>query len=124
MPSRTRAGTAARQVTSRAATQEPDPLFRPVVAAFAKDASVSQARMFGSVGLRAKGKVFAMLVKGELVVKLPKTRVDGLIASGRGKPFDPGHGRLMKEWLAVGLREKGSWVRLAREARTFVEATT
>jgi hypothetical protein len=33
-------------------------------------------------------------------------RVDVLVSSGKGKYFDPGHGRLMKEWLAVDHRNK------------------
>jgi hypothetical protein len=50
-----------------------------------------------------------MLSKGRLVVKLPRQRIDALVATGAGERFDPGHGRLMKEWLP-----------LAREALAFV----
>jgi hypothetical protein len=32
---------------------------------------------------------------------------------------DPGHGRLMKEWVALD-GEASSWVELAQEARRFV----
>src|SRR2546428_11532284 len=49
---------------------------------------------FGTLGLKIQHKIFAMLVKGKLVVKLPKPRVDALLASGEGERFDPGHGRL------------------------------
>jgi hypothetical protein len=34
-----------------------------------------------------------MLVKEELVVKLPRPRVDELVAAGRGARFEPGLGR-------------------------------
>jgi TfoX/Sxy family transcriptional regulator of competence genes len=71
-------------------------------------------------GLRVKGKVFAMLAKGELVVKLPKERVDELVASGAGTQFDPGRGRLMKEWASVPEDSAEDWERLAREALQFV----
>ena len=64
-------------------------------------------------------KLFALFTQGTLVVKLPKERVAALVAAGVGKPFDPGHGRLMKEWLAV-TRPKASWSDLAREAYDFV----
>lgn len=77
--------------------------------------------MFGSSGLKVGGKVFAMLVKGNLVVKLPKERVDALVASGKGEHFDPGHGRLMKEWVTVGSGAEAAWVALAREAKGFVK---
>ncbi len=65
------------------------------------------------------GKIFAMLVRGALVVKLPKERVDALVEEGKGERFDPGHGRLMREWLVV---EAGGlpWVALAKEAHQFV----
>jgi hypothetical protein len=100
---------------------EVDPIFAPIVAAFAKDRQVSRKRMFStSDALNVNGKIFAMLVKGKFVAKLPKTRVDDLVRDGRGEYFDPGHGRLMKEWVAVG-SDKASWVGLAKEAYRFVK---
>jgi hypothetical protein len=66
-------------------------------------------------------KIFAMLVKGKLVVKLPKHRVDALIASGDGERFDPLHDdRLMKEWVTVAPTSEAKWLPLAREALEFV----
>jgi hypothetical protein len=103
-------------------TIDGDPRFAPVVAAFAKNRRVSQKRMFSSSNvLNVGGKIFAMLVKGKLVVKLPKHRVDELVGSGTGAYFDPGHGRLMKEWITVGAG-KANWVELASEAYNFVKA--
>jgi len=76
---------------------------------------------FGSSALRTGGKIFAMLAGGDrFVVKLPQQRVDALIASGDGERFDPGHGRLMKEWVAVELASQEGWLPLAREALEFV----
>ena len=47
--------------------------------------------MFSSSNvLSVNGKIFAMLVRGKLVVKLPKQRVDGLVAGRAGTYFDPG----------------------------------
>jgi hypothetical protein len=94
--------------------------FESVVAAFARDAKVTTAKMFGSAGLKVNGKVFAMMVKGKLVVKLPRERVDDLVSPGRGEYFDPGHGRLMKEWVAVA-GTTPFWTDLAREACRFVK---
>lgn len=76
--------------------------------------------MFGSVGLKVNGKVFAMLVKGKFVAKLPKDCVDQLVASRTGEYFDPGHGKLMKEWVAL-TGAVDQWVHLANEARRFVD---
>jgi hypothetical protein len=99
-----------------------DPSFAPVAAAFAKDREVGLGRMFSSSSvLNVKGKIFAMLVKGKLVVKLPREQVADLVASGEGAYFDPGHGRLMKEWVAVA-GARPTWIALAREAHAFVKA--
>ena len=58
--------------------------------------------------------------RGEFIVKLPRSRVDALVASGNGVRFDPGHGRLMKEWLAVRPNSSLDWERLADEALKFI----
>jgi hypothetical protein len=76
--------------------------------------------MFGSPVVKVGGKVFAMLVKGRLVVKLPKERVEELVASRRGKPFDPGHGKPSEEWVAVDAGASRRWRSLVDEAQTFV----
>lgn len=82
---------------------------------------VTSGTGFGrSEGLRVGGKIFAMLVNGELVVKVSKDRVDELEASGVGRRFDPGHGRLMKEWASVPPRAARRWPALVEEARAFV----
>ena len=76
---------------------------------------------FGSSALKIQNKIFAMLVREKLVVKLPKPRVDVLITSGKGERFDPRHdGRLMKEWVTVESTSEEEWLALAREAMEFV----
>jgi hypothetical protein len=71
--------------------------------------------------LRWRGKIFAMLASDDaFVVKLPKSRVDALVASGDGERFDPGHGRLMKEWVAIEPTSEVEWLPLARDALAFV----
>lgn len=94
-----------------------DPEMGPIVEAFEK--ARAGTKRFGSNGLKVDGKLFALFTQSTLVVKLPKDRVASLVASGVGKPFDPGHGRLMKEWLAV-THTKASWLDLAIEARGYV----
>ena len=84
------------------------------------DTTQSKKR-FGSSGLKVHDKIFAMISsRDEFVVKLPQQRVDALISSGQGKRFDPGHGRLMKEWLTVETTSGEVWLRLAKEAMEFV----
>lgn len=99
---------------------EVDARFTPIIEAFHNNAEVSLARMFGSTGLKISGKVFAMMVKGDLVVKLPKERVEALISAQFGDYFDPGHGRLMKEWVALKPKAEAQWLKLAKEAQQFV----
>ena len=75
---------------------------------------------FGAAALKVGGKIFAMLAQGRLVVKLPRARVDQLVDAGEGERFDPGHGRLMREWLSLDPGSELSWDRVAREALDFV----
>ena len=58
-------------------------------------------RRFGSEALRLGGSIVAMLVQGRVVLKLPRERVEALIAEGDGEPFDNGRGRPMREWVAL-----------------------
>src|SRR6188768_3900739 len=64
---------------------------------------------FGSTSLKTNGKIFAMLVKHRLVVKLDRRRVNELVEAGQGRRFDPGHGRLQKEWLDVDSASDDLW---------------
>jgi hypothetical protein len=95
-------------------------LFKSLAEQLGADAHVSRGRMFGSSGLKVGGKIFAMLVKGKLVVKLPAERVQALVDGGAGERFDPGHGRLMREWVSIGPERQAEWHGLAEDARAFV----
>jgi hypothetical protein len=79
------------------------------------------SRGFGSSGqLKVNNRIFAMLVRGALVVKLPRRRVDQLVDSQDGQRFDPRRdGRVMKEWVVISARSKLDWLTLAREAMRF-----
>lgn len=96
--------------------------FGSLVETLRKDRRVGTAKMFGAEGLKVGDKYFAMLYKGRLVVKLPKERVEVLVKAKHGEYFDPGHGRLMKEWVAVQPGAPSRWSKLAEEARDFVES--
>ena len=75
---------------------------------------------FGANALKVNGKIFAMLVRGTLVVKLPRGRVDELVESGDGTRFDPRHGRPMKEWLVLSASSGLGWLPLAAEGMQHV----
>jgi len=80
------------------------------------DQPIEPGKGFGASALKVNGKIFAMLVKEQLVVKLPRQRVHTLVAADTGGRFDPGHGRLMKEWLTIDPAAEPEWLPLAREA--------
>ena len=116
-----RKSTKAQKARKQRETAEVEPRFAPIVSAFARDRQVKCGRMFSSNSvLNVNRKIFAMLTKGNLVVKLPKARVDGMVSRGQGTHFDPGHGRMMKEWVVVS-PGKMDWIELAREARRYVK---
>lgn len=83
-------------------------------------AELEPNKKFGSNGLKIRNKLFAMLVRGNLVVKLPHERVAELIASHQAEAFDRGQGRPLREWATVPSTSDLSWLPLAKEALDFV----
>jgi hypothetical protein len=67
------------------------------------------------------GKIFAMLVRGELVLKLPAERSAALTATDGASSFAVGR-RQMREWVALKHGGRQDWPALAREALAFVRA--
>ncbi len=55
-----------------------------------------------------------------MVVKLPRGRVDELIASGVGQPFAPA-GRVFKEWVSIPIPDRDVWRSLLIEGVRFVK---
>ncbi len=83
---------------------------------------ITEGKGFGSSGqLKVDGRIFAMLVRGELVLKLPRARVDELIASGWGRHFDAGKGKPMREWFVLSPTSRQPWPALAAESLHFVQ---
>jgi hypothetical protein len=102
---------------------EIDPRFAPVAAAFAGRRGVLLEPGWGrgNLVLKAGGKIFALLAGAGFVAKLPKARVDALVAAGEGTCFDPRkNGHVMKQWLMAS--DEAEWVTLAIEAHRFVTA--
>lgn len=101
--------------------------FDSIVKLLTKDSAITKSKMFGSIGLKVNGKIFAMLVKGKLVVKLPKARVDALISEKKGNYFGhifaPSNWRPMKEWVEIESGNKTTWLKLAKDAKKFVKSS-
>jgi hypothetical protein len=88
------------------AVVDPTERFAAMVAATDGDPDVQSpdaggGRRFGSEALRVGGSIVAMLVQGRVVLKLPRQRVEALVAAGDGAPFDNGRGRPLREWVAL-----------------------
>jgi hypothetical protein len=99
----------------------PEQVWAPIAKAQLGERGVKGGTGFGNnEGLRISGKIFAMLVGGDLVVKLPKDRVDELVDSGLATRFDARKGRPMKEWASVPPSASRRWKALVEEARGFV----
>lgn len=85
---------------------------------------VERSTMMGLPCLRIHGAFFASCDRrtGDLLVKLPKARVDELVDAGRAHPFAPA-GRRFREWAAVPPERGRTWKRLLDEALAFVDAS-
>ena len=79
---------------------------------------------FGARTLRVNGKIAAMLVDDRLVIKLAAERVNELIDSGEGEPYDggKGHGRPMREWVSLRSGSSIPWETAMQEAVDFARA--
>ena len=103
----------------------PDTKYGQLVSKFIRRSgvtSIAEGKGFGSTGqLKVNGRIFAMLVRGELVLKLPRSRVDELVKQEEGLRFDAGKGKPMREWFVLSPASKVPWLPMAREAFDFVK---
>jgi hypothetical protein len=77
---------------------------------------------FGRSALRYQARIFAMFVRGGLVLKLPADRVSELVSVGAGVHFDANKGTPMREWFSLGPESDLDWLALAREALDFARS--
>ena len=101
-------------------TEQPADFFWEVSAAALAPSDVAAGTMMGFPCLRTSGAFFASCDHrtGDLIVKLPRHRVQQLIQAGAGKPFAPA-GRTFREWALIGDRDSSRWAGLIGEARIF-----
>jgi TfoX/Sxy family transcriptional regulator of competence genes len=84
----------------------------------ASDPDIELKPAFSSPGLRFRDKIFAMHVRGELVVKLAPHRCEELAGDGSARPFQVGQ-RVMREWVVIGADRAFEWDALADEALAY-----
>jgi hypothetical protein len=86
-----------------------------------EDPRVEEGTIMGGRCARVSGEFLGLVdFKGSgMVVKLPRERVDELIAHGVGRPFAPA-GKVFSEWVSVPERDRRRWRALLREGIAFV----
>ena len=98
--------------------------FGEIVAAYVGRPGVTTGTGFGgNEGLRLEGRIFAMLVRGELVVKLSPDQAAAEVSRGGGRPFEPGTGRVMRAWLSVPAERARDWPALVEAASELARAS-
>ena len=74
----------------------------------------------GPTALCLAGEIFAVLSsQAQLIVRLPRYRVDLLVAVGHGARFELFRGQRLSEWFVAGLGMEWDWLQLAEEALSF-----
>ncbi len=105
---------------------DPDAKFEELVERMLREEGVTPptgGAGFGGNALKVNNRIFAMLVRDQLVVKLPKEQIDALVSEGQGTRFDANKGQPMKEWLTLSTDSTLSWDELALAALVFVRAS-
>lgn len=111
-------------MTDAAAVERAHAIFDPIAAEYLARPDVDIGPMFGSEGLRIRGKVFAFVgYRGALVVKVPEARADELVAAGQVDRMEM-RGRAMREWVLVGPERAAAWAALMADAFAYVDEIT
>ena len=86
---------------------------------------VDWGRMFGSTGLRVRGKVFAVAAyAGGLLIKVPEAHADALVESGVADRMVMG-GVPRREWVLVpDDADDATWSEQLAAAYTYVDSIT
>ena len=81
------------------------------------DERVEEGTIMGGRCARVSGEFLGLVDYkcSGMVVKLPRDRVDELIAQGIGQPFAPA-GKVFREWVAITKPDRRRWSKLLVEA--------
>ncbi len=88
-----------------------------------ENSQVEEGTIMGGRCVRVAGEFLALVdfKSSGLVVKLPRERVDQLIADGLGRPFAPA-GKVFREWVSIPKADPRQWDALLREGIAFVSS--
>jgi hypothetical protein len=100
-------------------------IFDPIADRYLERPDVDFGPMFGSQGLRVRGKVFTFVGHlGGLVVKVPEERATDVVAQGIAERMVI-RDRTMREWLTVDVDAGAQrWDDLIGEAFAYVDEIT
>ncbi len=91
-------------------------LFDELAAEYLGRPGIFYGRIWHNEGLKINSKVFAVIVRGALVVKIPAADAARLIEGGQGVAFEPRPGRPAKEWVVVESADRARWRQLIADA--------
>jgi hypothetical protein len=97
----------------------PREVYDELVDGFLSRPGVALGRSLSNETLTVGGKIFAFCKGDQLVVKLPRSDVVGLLDAGQGEAFTAG-GRTMREWVAVPWTTRETWQSLMQQAYAYV----
>jgi hypothetical protein len=86
---------------------------------------ISWGRMFSTVGLGIRGKIFAVVPNaGAIMVKVPEARADALVAEGAAERMVM-RGRALREWVVMpDAASDAAWSALLEEGCAYLDEIT
>ncbi|WP_196159029.1 hypothetical protein [Reinekea sp. G2M2-21] len=94
-------------------------IYQPLKTHFHNDKRVSINEGKGAQGIKmcikGKEKMFAMFLKGDLLILTCPERVNALINQKSGVPYDPGTGKTMRDRVLIPARNQAQWIDLIEQ---------
>ena len=78
----------------------------------------------GAQGMKIAGKMFVMFYKGDLVARLAPERVEEIIETAQGLPFDPGTGKAMADRVLIPASRRKTWIAFCEESASYARSTS
>lgn len=105
-------------------TDDAHALFDALVPQFEAMPDVAMNRMFGTVGLAVRTKVFAFVASSDvLMLKVGVATADELERDGIATRAEM-RGRTMREWVEVTAAHAARWPELMERARAYLDEIT